>query len=295
MTKKIYAFAGRKRAGKGVLCNIISENNDVKIITIANYLKYLCCELLNCDYETLNKMKDDGTTFNKSLSKSWMNIIHKETNISKFNIINELGYIKFTSVRQMLQVIGTDLIRKYSPNWHVSKMLNDIKNCEKEIICIDDVRFPNEKFAIENIGGKCFFVIRKNCMNVSNHISERSLFWHDFDYDKVILNSKDINYLHDSFLKLFNSDFKIDDNKLLLASNKQFLDKSCNLGKENDEITKRIIINAIDSYSFNYEGKVITKLPFIKEIKDKYGLEPNEKGYFEIDNPCIIENLKQWI
>ena len=52
--KKIIAFAGRKRSGKGILSNVIKENtNKTVIITIASYLKLLCCDLLGIDYETL--------------------------------------------------------------------------------------------------------------------------------------------------------------------------------------------------------------------------------------------------
>ena len=51
----IIAFAGRKRSGKTCLCKMLQQEENAVIITIANYLKYLCCELMNMSYEELNE------------------------------------------------------------------------------------------------------------------------------------------------------------------------------------------------------------------------------------------------
>ena len=58
---------------------------------------------------------------------------------------------------------------------------------------IDDVRFLNEKEMIEKMGGVCWYVIRPTMYNVSNHISEISLEWRQFD--NVIVNNHSLNYL----------------------------------------------------------------------------------------------------
>ena len=126
--KKIFAFAGRKRSGKGLLSLGLKEKMDnVVILTIANYLKELCCNILGIDdISTLNEWKDNGHTFEYTPNDRWFNLISKSTGISIDIIKKEIGDILFTGVRQMLQVIGTDLIRKYCPNWHIDKLTEDI-------------------------------------------------------------------------------------------------------------------------------------------------------------------------
>jgi hypothetical protein len=64
----------------------------------------------------------------------------------------------------MLQFIGTDYIRKYNKDWHVNKIREMID--ENTNYVIDDVRFPNEKKLIEDLGGDCWFVTRTTLENV---------------------------------------------------------------------------------------------------------------------------------
>ena len=140
----IIAFAGRKRSGKTCLCKMLQQEENAVIITIANYLKYLCCELMNMSYEELNEKKDNGYTFNVVPDEKWFNIISKRTNISIEDIKNELQGKHITSIRELLQVIGTDVIRKYNENWHVQKMIEEIESySEDKLIVIDDVRFQH--------------------------------------------------------------------------------------------------------------------------------------------------------
>ena len=186
---RIIGFAGRKRSGKTSLAKYLKEEENAVIITIANYLKYLCCDLLNISYEELNEKKDKGDTFDIIPDDRWFKIIDNRTHIGYSNIKNELKDIHITNIRQLLQVIGTDVIRKYNENWHVEKMIEDIKSYSNDkLIVIDDVRFPNEKEAILNLSGEVFFVIRPNTLSVSNHASETALIWQDFDSRHIIIN-----------------------------------------------------------------------------------------------------------
>ena len=66
-SKLIIGFAGRQRCGKGLLSAGLKEwfetNTDrpVQIVTIASYLKKLCCELIEVPtIEELNDIKDRG-------------------------------------------------------------------------------------------------------------------------------------------------------------------------------------------------------------------------------------------
>lgn len=199
---RIVAFAGRKRSGKGMLAQGMKEYDPkTVIVTIADNLKYLCCDLLNVSYADLNRMKDDGTTFSKKVDGRWISIINKETGIDSDVVCQEIGETVFTNVREILQVIGTDLIRKYVPEWHIDKTIETIKSYgEDRTIVVDDVRFPNEKRKIEGLGGDVFFVIRPNCWDVSNHMSETALSYEDFAPNRVIINE----YSKEDMVEYFN-------------------------------------------------------------------------------------------
>ncbi len=222
--KKIIAFAGRKRSGKGILSNLIKENTDnTVIVTIANYLKLLCCDILSIDYDMLLRKKDNGDILNVKSDYRWYNIISKRTNIPYEVVETELKDKVFKNVRELLQIIGTDLIRKYNPQWHVNCMIDDINSYGDDYtIVIDDVRFPNEREAIEKMGGKVFFIIRPNYFDVSNHISETSLRWQNFDSNSIIINDLPKNTLLEYFRLAYVLGFKRNSDIPIFLSNNKY-------------------------------------------------------------------------
>lgn len=225
--KNIIGFAGRKRSGKGVLANLLKDEFNAKILTVADYLKYLCCDLLNVGYDNLNLMKDDGTTFSKYPDSRWYKIINIKTGISVNNIQSTIGGLEITSVRQMLQIIGTDLIRRYVPDWHVMRLMEDIDSYPSDkLIAIDDVRFPNEAQAIRNAGGKVFYIIRPDNIDISNHISETSLRWQDFDVENVLINNVGLEEYKSQFKMKFVNNFDINlKNGIFLSDNIEYIDE----------------------------------------------------------------------
>ena len=92
----------------------------------------------------------------------------------------------------MLQFIGTDLIRKYNTDWHVNR-IREMIDTNKDYV-IDDVRFPNEKALVEELGGDCWFVVRTTLDNISNHESETSIKWNDC-WNKIIINDSTLSNL----------------------------------------------------------------------------------------------------
>lgn len=220
---KIIAFAGRKRSGKGMLAKGMREYSpNVVIIAVADSLKFLCCKLLNRTYDELNQMKDDGTTFEAKVDDYWVSTIKHEVKISDNIIRNEIGGRVFTNVREVLQIIGTDLIRKYSPDWHIDKTIERIKSYgDDKIVVVEDVRFPNEKRRIEEIGGDVYFIIRPNYWDVSNHPSEKALKYTDFNDNRIIINEYSKEQMIEYFNALYFTDEYINENEcpILLSAN----------------------------------------------------------------------------
>lgn len=220
---KIIAFAGRKRSGKGMLAKGMREYSpNVVIIAVADSLKLLCCKLLKITYDELTQMKDDGTTFEAKVDDYWVSTIKHEVKISDNIIRNEIGGRVFTNVREVLQIIGTDLIRKYSPDWHIDKTIERIKSYgDDKIVVVEDVRFPNEKRKIEEIGGDVYFIIRPNYWDVSNHPSEKALKYTDFNDNRIIINEYSKEQMIEYFNALYFTDEYINENEcpILLSAN----------------------------------------------------------------------------
>lgn len=262
---RIIAFAGRKRSGKSMLAKGMREySSNIVIVTIADNLKFLCCKLLNRTYDELNQMKDDGTIFEVKVDDYWVSTIKRELNISDDIIRKEIGGHIFTNVREVLQIIGTDLIRKYSPDWHIDKTIERINSYgDDKIIVVDDVRFPNEKRKIEEIGGDVYFIIRPNYWDVSNHPSEIALKYTDFCNNRIIINEYSQEQMVTYFNALYFAEEHIDENEypILLCANPWY--------------SEHVMDITTDDTAFNLNRQVIIK----RVIKQNEGRIPfREKG-----------------
>lgn len=190
MKCNIIGFAGRLASGKTELASICEKYGYEKLY-FALPLKQLCADLLNITIDELNTLKRNNNVIDYFVTEECVNEIHKRTNINFDDINQTIGGKIIKNVRELLQIIGTDVIRKFNTNWHVEQIKNMIDNNVKYVI--DDVRFPNEKKLIEELGGTCWYVIRPTLDNVSNHESETSLKWKNFE--NIIVNDNSLEYL----------------------------------------------------------------------------------------------------
>ena len=171
----IIALAGRKECGKSELAKIAEKAGFCRI-SFATALKRLIANLIGIEVEELDAYKNVVKDYN--FGEPEYQFISKETGIPIESIRKEMGKVKLTTVRQMMQFIGTDIIRKFYPGWHIIKTLSNLDKDKNYIV--DDLRFPNEKEALEKMGAMCFYIMRPMVANVSNHVSETSLGWRDF-------------------------------------------------------------------------------------------------------------------
>jgi hypothetical protein len=324
MSKTIIGFAGRKRAGKTSLATYLTRCHEGTIVTVADALKNLVCDLLGFEtIEELNYYKDNGTSwsFNKEKyapiwAKTVCEQVFGEYTDEQYNEIVALFNEIYTyNVREILQFVGTDIIRKFKPNWHVDKMIEAIKKAPTDLVCVDDVRFPNERKAIEDLGGTVFFVMLPNLeVGISNHESEVSLTWPEFKQNRIILNMFTLKELVERFDEAYLTDFHLTgSNPIFGNANDNFRNQNVMLGyignkKPYDLVTTKDM--PLDEYNF-------IKNILINNIKKHDGCillqpahEENMKYYFEkiykkiptrgiepivLWNPYIIENLKAWM
>ena len=180
----VLGLAGRMRSGKTELAKVC-ENYGYEKLYFALPLKRLCAELLDISIDELNRLKADREEIGVMIGEDLCRIISEETDIPLDIVKRTCEGVVIKDVRHMLQFIGTDLIRKYNTNWHVDRIREMIDRNKNYVI--DDVRFPNEKALIEELGRDCWFVIRTTLDNISNHESETSITWNDC-WNKVIIN-----------------------------------------------------------------------------------------------------------
>lgn len=184
---KIIGFGGRIGSGKSELAKICQDAGYKKLY-FALPLKQLVADLIQVKLEEINGLKNVEKDYD--FNQEDYLFLSKETGIPIETVEKEMSPIKFKTVRQLLQFIGTDLIRKYNTDWHVNRIRAMIN--EDDNYVIDDIRFPNELNLVRELGGDCWFIIRPTINNISNHESETSLTWKDFG-NKLIINDSNLN------------------------------------------------------------------------------------------------------
>ena len=283
---RIISFSGRKGSGKTELADVCSKYS-YQVIYFADNLKDIICKCLDISRDTLEKLKDKEMTFDLSNKTEY---IAKELQIDTKDI-GDLS--SFKSIREILQILGTDIIRRYNPNWHVNKTMMHLEKNKDTKFCIGDCRFLNEKKMIENLGGECWFIIRPNQLNISNHISETQLNWSFFN-DKIIMNTmdkKDLIQKWVDYLQKRNMGIKIESfvsNKLRSQSFLYLNENTVYLlgffNGSNVCIKHNVLI---------IENDNVLRLKYVKdELKSNYNI--NNINSISIYNPFIIENLKLW-
>ena len=268
MLNKVISLSGRKSSGKTECSKELIKKGYV-LLNFADGLKELLCKLLNINSDTLEYLKNNNK-FRYTLTETQLKKIAKDTGIG-YIIVKKVLENKSRTIRELLQIIGTQLIRSCNPDWHLNKLKEKIKdNCN---YCIADTRFMNERnFVINELKGSCYYIIRTGVCDISNHISERELNWTHFDNNIIINDSSKEKLLH-SFNKLV----------------------TCGINeKENDSLTflkstlfmELTFKNAfLAGYIFNNEKIKLSLTPFVNE---------NYKLWFPSNKKCpdIIEDIK---
>jgi hypothetical protein len=282
----VIGFAGRMRSGKTELAKICEANGYQKLY-FALPLKQLCADILDISIDELNRAKNEGIPIQITIGEDVCQILSEETDIP-LETTKELCNGKYLeTVRDMLQFIGTDYIRKYNKDWHVNKIREMIN--ENTNYVIDDVRFPNEKKLIEDLGGDCWFVTRTTLENVSNHESETSITWKDC-FNKIIINDSTLYELLFKW-EIFMGDY----NRSCTIRDEEF-NRILENGSSNNIVSLSVLsVLMLSKDLFTYIPKNFdkNKINNITMNADKTVFIKYKDDTVEmIDNKLIIEELK---
>ena len=290
----IIGFCGRMRSGKTELAKVC-ESKGYRRLYFALPLKQLCADLLDISMDELNKAKNEGTDIGLFLGDDMCTILSEETEIP-LETVREICYGKtINNVREMLQFIGTDLIRKYNKDWHVNRVRQMIEDGYDYVI--DDVRFPNEKKMIEDLGGDCWFVTKTTLDNISNHESETSLTWHNC-WNKIIINNGTLHYLlfrWESFMDDYTRSCALRDKEFNRILENGLTNE---VGKMPEDTISALDMLLLPACYFTYNPKEILE----GDIKEMKMLDSGDAQIIYsddtreiIDNPLVIEDLKMYL
>lgn len=285
----VIGFAGRCRSGKTVLSEVC-EKYGYQRLSFAFPLKQLCADILDISIDELNRAKNESIPIEITIGKDICEILSEETNIP-IETTTEICDGKYLhTVRDMLQFIGTDYIRKYNKDWHANKIREMID--ENTNYVIDDVRFPNEKKLIEDLGGDCWFVTRTTLENVSNHESETSITWKDC-FNKVIINDSTLHEM------LFKWEIFMDNYTRSCSIRDDEFNRILENGSANEIASLSVLSMLMLSKAlFTYVPKIIDedKIETITMNEDKSVFIKYKDGTIEmVDNPLNIEDLKRYV
>ena len=296
---KLISFSGRKGSGKTTLA-IICKQLGYKEINFADQLKKLILDSLKIShhqYETLtlydlNELKEMKSVYNLRPSAEFMS---KEICV-EINIVKEYVNREFNSIREILQIIGSDLIRKYNPKWHINKIKEIINSNPSRFYCIGDCRFKDELDLVKELGGESWFILRpSNLAGISNHRSEIDLQWYHFE-DRVIVNNDDTEF-YNKWKRYLRA--KIDMNSGYFSNRKKHvieLPDSIIKSEKLDAMFRKCnyynicpYIKAKSSLLFTNDNDNVDKqiLKYVEKKDNKIYLYNNI-----ITNPLLIENLK---
>lgn len=191
------ALSGRKQVGKDTATSIMKATLEaaglqVTTTAFAEPLKEMCINILGLKRELVYGSNDDKNTPSTIL---W----------DRFPMDVRLKYSDVTwprsgpmTVREVLQVMGTDVFRAIEDNvWARAPFNRDWS--DYDVVFLTDCRFPNEKKVTEQHGG---IVIRleRNTGYIDNHPSETALDGADFDKRFFYQNNGTLEELH-TFLR----------------------------------------------------------------------------------------------
>lgn len=292
----IIAFFGRARTGKGVLSSVCEEF-DYTPIAFANPLKTLISRLIHVSFEDIEILKYANNSY--IFHEDDFKFISNETEIPIDIVRNILGDKEFKNTRELLQVIGTDLIRSYNEDWHVNKTRETIISNPRLKYVITDGRFPNEKKMVEDLNGTCWFVVRPTFKFVSHHISEEAVFWQEFNH--IVINNKSVEHLKFLWRLMMENGYDtcMKGRAEILAkcfSDESFVEKLGNpTEKEEFNLLDALFISP---YEFTYRKSFVDNLDIVKmEEKDGYVYvtTSDESHQVVIANPLEIEDLKKFV
>ena len=201
----IVSFSGVKFSGKDTAAEGLIRSHKFKRLGLADKLKDICSTVFNIPRVHMDDptMKEAPFTIPVSVSPihihELLSIISRDGYDFEFHSTYELLCKNFmgrnlTSIREVLQVVGTDVCRNYIKDDIWLQYCKTIITTHDGDLVITDARFQNERDFLAQLGAVMILVVRPGFDNKSTHISENQLGTAE-DYDVVVTNEGTVTAL----------------------------------------------------------------------------------------------------
>lgn len=185
----------------------------VRIYHLADTLKEIAIAVFGID-RRLAYGTDEQKNTETNVTWDDVRFVLAPRTVNRLKKDNMLG--EHLTVRQFLQLFGTDICRRIKDNCWVQSCLTKIKNDAPALAIVCDCRFRNEVTELQEAGGKVIRLLKSND-GADSHISEKDLDkFKDDKFDAVIdnremtlqeKNYKVLDYLYDwDWLPLYKGD-----------------------------------------------------------------------------------------
>jgi hypothetical protein len=199
---KVVALSGEAMVGKDSFAAPLVKDGWVRL-SFAENLKKMCMWTFNLSeyfvdtQEGKKELLDPQPELNQqTLNKiiSWMLRTHEieSVNMDQWKIPK-----KFSTAREVLQYIGTDVCRAIIDSYHVDVVRKRIERLTDKNIVITDARFPNEREMLKKDFGAALIRIKRPGFTPdvpTGHASETSM-GSDNGYDAIVLNDGSLENL----------------------------------------------------------------------------------------------------
>jgi len=206
--------SGKNQVGEFIEAEFKNVGKTVKQDLFAYDLKKMCSEDFSMFADVVNKVASNIHASVNSLfsSNDMLNmelVGHVNASISQLMIRPENWWeVKTPLTRAILQIIGTDVMRKRVDDliW-INGLRKRVEESNDDVTIVTDVRFPNEilSFGIQHLDDTKIRMIAVNIVRdtdiVDEHESEKALDgWKEYDY--IIDNNFSIDMLRENAKKM---------------------------------------------------------------------------------------------
>jgi len=164
--------SGKSTAAEHILTRLSQYNP--RIVSFADKLKRTCSKITGQPLENFEKQELKERVFDKPefLFTSQILTILKEFGINSActDIPEKFSGVEYKSNRQLMQLIGTDMLRTYQDDIHLRAL-----DSETGVLIIPDVRFENEAKYIDRAGGYILYIQNTGAeskLSENSHVSE---------------------------------------------------------------------------------------------------------------------------
>lgn len=204
---KIFAIMGKKQSGKSTFAKFVAEilpESSVQELSFATPVKRFCV-----DYMGIPEKCCFGNDFEKNMYVGTWSDFFDECVQKAFNAQPDDPI----SGRQVMQALGTNVVRNCCREsfWQdllIRNILELRHNGFSGVICVPDVRFPNEYRALKDIGAKSVRIYRYG-KDGDGHASETAMdIIPDTELDYVIYEeeNKTLKRLRKAVMQILNQE-----------------------------------------------------------------------------------------